>query len=106
MSPLYLAILLLLLGCMVLVDRRWRLAFWRDSRRATVVLIVGVALLLVADVVGIALGVFHLSTTWVMTGVVLGPEMPIEEPVFLVFLVYLTINLLGLFGPIQRRPPR
>ena len=106
MSPLYLAILLLLIGCMVLVDRRWRLAFWRDARRATVVLLAGATLLLLADVVGIALSVFHQSTTWAMTGVALGREMPIEEPVFLVFLVYLTMNLLGLFGRIQRRPSR
>lgn len=106
MSPLYLGILVLLTGCMALVDRRWRLAFWRDARRAAIVLLVGVALLLLADVVGIALGVFHRSTTWAMTGLLLGPELPIEEPVFLAFLVYLTMNLLGLFGRIPRRPAR
>jgi len=118
MSPVYLLTLLAALACMVLVDRRWRLAFWRDARRAAWTLAIGVALLLAADVAGIALGVFSRAPTWAMTGIVLGPELPLEEPVFLAFLGYLTLDLLGLFerlglpgrsgrpGRMPRRAPR
>lgn len=94
-TPVYLVVLLVLLGCMVLLDRRWRLAFWRDARRAAIALTVGIVLLLVVDVVGITLGVFYRASTWAMTGILLGPELPLEEPFFLAFLSYLTLNLLG-----------
>lgn len=103
MSPIYLLCLLAASACMVLVDRRWRLFFWRDARRATCVLVIGVTLLLVADVVGIALGVFSRAPTWAMTGIVLGPELPLEEPLFLAFLTYLTMNLVAIFERLPRR---
>ncbi len=103
MSPLYLLFLLAATACMVLVDRRWRLFFWRDARRAGWVLAAGTALLLVADIAGIALGVFSRAPTWAMTGVLLGPELPLEEPVFLAFLAYLTMNLTAVFERMPRR---
>jgi lycopene cyclase domain-containing protein len=103
MSPIYLLCLLAASACMVLVDRRWRLFFWRDARRAAWVLGIGVALLLVADVVGIALGVFSRAPTWAMTGIMLGPELPLEEPLFLAFLTYLTMNLVAIFERLPRR---
>ncbi|GMA89482.1 lycopene cyclase domain-containing protein [Homoserinibacter gongjuensis] len=102
MSPIYLLCLLAASACMVLVDRRWRLFFWRDARRAAWVLVIGVALLLVADVVGIALGVFSRAPTWAMTGILLGPELPLEE-LFLAFLTYLTMNLVAIFERLPRR---
>lgn len=103
MSPVYLLFLLAASACMVLVDRHRRLFFWRDARRATAVLVIGVAMLLVADVVGIALGVFSRAPTWAMTGILLGPELPLEEPVFLAFLAYLTMNLVALFERLPRK---
>lgn len=103
MSPVYLVFLLVSTACMVLVDRRWRLFFWRDARRATWVLVISVVVLLLADIVGIALGVFSRAPTWAMTGVLLGPELPLEEPIFLAFLAYLTMNLLALFERLPRR---
>lgn len=103
MSPVYLVFLLVSTACMVLVDRRWRLFFWRDPHRATWVLVISVAVLLLADIVGIALGVFSRAPTWAMTGVLLGPELPLEEPIFLAFLAYLTMNLLALFERLPRR---
>lgn len=95
MSILYLAALLLAIGCMVLLDWRFRLFFWRDARRATIVLVIGVVFFVAWDVAGIALGIFARGETAVMTGLVLAPELPIEEPVFLAFLCYLTMVLVG-----------
>jgi len=103
MSALYLLLLVAAIACMVLVDRRWRLAFWCDARRAAIVLTAGVVTLLLADIIGIALGVFSRASTWAMTGVLLGPELPLEEPVFLAFLTYLTMNLLALGDRIRTR---
>jgi hypothetical protein len=38
-----------------------------------------------------------------MTGIVLGPELPLEEPLFLAFLTYLTMNLVAIFERLPRR---
>lgn len=89
----YLAALLASTAGTALVDRRWRLLFWHDARRSAVVVVSGVVLLLAADVIGIANGLFFRAPTRVMTGLVLAPELPVEEPVFLAFLCYLAMLL-------------
>ena len=45
------------------------------------------------DALGIVTGTFFRGESPYMTGVDLAPEMPLEEPVFLFFLTYLTLNL-------------
>jgi lycopene cyclase domain-containing protein len=89
----YLGILLLLLVCMVLCDWRWKLSFFLYPRRATVLSVVVVAAFLLWDGLGIVTGTFYRGDTVFMTGLLLAPELPLEEPVFLFFLTYLTINL-------------
>lgn len=89
----YLAALLVLIGCMVLCDYRWRLAFFLDARRATLISLAVVALFLAWDALGIATGTFYRGNSPYMTGIELAPELPLEEPVFLFFLTYLTLNL-------------
>ena len=93
MRVVYLAALLVSGGGLALADRRWRLLFWCDARRAAVVVGTGVAVLLVADLVGIRHGLFFRAPTDVMTGVLLAPQLPVEEPVFLAFLCYLAMLL-------------
>lgn len=89
----YLTILVVVLVCMVLCDWRWKLAFFLDARRATILSAAVVVAFLVWDAFGIATGSFFRGGSEYMTGVILAPEMPIEEPFFLFFLTYLTINL-------------
>ena len=89
----YVTILLAVLVCMALCDWRWKLAFFLDARRAAVRSAAVVAAFLVWDALGIATGSFFRGGSSYMTGVVLAPEMPVEEPIFLFFLTYLTINL-------------
>ncbi|HHU67060.1 lycopene cyclase domain-containing protein [Corynebacterium sp.] len=93
MSFAYLGVLLLTLGCMVLCDWRWRLAFFLDARRALVLSVGVVGAFLLWDALGIVTGTFFRGESPYMTGVDLAPEMPLEEPVFLFFLTYLTLNL-------------
>ena len=95
MPILYLLALLIALTGMVLLDRRFRLFFWRDSRRAMIVLIVGLVFFLVWDLLGIHFGIFFRGETTFMTGIQVAPELPIEEPLFLLLLCYLTMNLYG-----------
>ncbi|AMM19219.1 C50 carotenoid epsilon cyclase [Frondihabitans sp. PAMC 28766] len=95
MGILYLLGLLVALGCMVVLDRRFALFFWRDWRRAVVVLPVGIAVFLLWDVLGIHAGIFFRGETSFMTGLQVGRELPLEEPFFLALLCYLTMNLLA-----------
>ena len=91
MGFVYLGLLLATLGCMLLLDRRFRLFFWRDAVTATVVTLVGLAFFLVWDIAGHMGGIFFRGEAAVATGIVLAPELPIEEPVFLLFLVVCTM---------------
>ena len=94
MSVIYLVVLLSSIGCMVMLDRRFSLFFWRDARRATIVLAVGVVFFVLWDLLGIGLGIFYRGETSFMTGIVVAPELPVEELFFLAFLSYLTMVLL------------
>lgn len=78
---------------MLLCDWRWRLAFFFDARRAALLSIGVVGAFLVWDLLGIVTGSFFRGGSAYMTGIELAPEMPLEEPLFLFFLTYLTINL-------------
>jgi len=91
----YLAFLLVSLGCMVLLDQRLRLFFWQDGRRAAVVLAAGLVFFLAWDLAGIGLGIFFRGHNKTI-GIELAPELPLEEPIFLLFLCYLVMNLFQL----------
>ncbi|WP_374010223.1 lycopene cyclase domain-containing protein [Leifsonia sp. LS-T14] len=104
MTVVYLACLLVALGAMVLLDARFRLVFWRDARRAAIVLALGLVFFVAWDAAGIALGVFARGGSRFMTGMVLAPEFPLEEAFFLLFLCYLTLVLLfGARAVLDRR---
>jgi lycopene cyclase domain-containing protein len=92
---LYLVALLISLIGMVVLDRRFTLFFWRDARRATIVLIAGVLFFLVWDFFGVGLGIFFRGETDFMTGLLVAPEVPLEEVFFLTLLCYLTMNIYG-----------
>lgn len=91
--PWYLLSLLAGIGCMLLLDARFRLFFWKDAPAAALVTIAGTVFLLLWDAAGIASGIFLRGDADIASGVVLAPEMPLEEPVFLVFLVLCTMVL-------------
>ncbi|GAA1625092.1 lycopene cyclase domain-containing protein [Georgenia ruanii] len=99
---LYLAALLVALGCLALLDRRWRLVLWADARRGAVVLLAGAVLFLLWDAAAIAAGVYERGGSAAMTGVLLAPELPLEELFFVVFLCYLTLVLRGLVDVVAR----
>ena len=92
----YLLCLLTALACMVLLDLRFRLALWQAPRRAATVLLAGVALFLAWDLAAIAAGHYRMGDSALMSGIELGPELPLEELVFLVFLCYVTLVVRGL----------
>ena len=85
-----------LLCLLTLLDRRFRLVLWRATRRGAIVLAAGVALFLAWDLAAIAAGHYRMGDSALMSGIELGPELPLEELVFLVFLCYVTLVVRGL----------
>ncbi len=103
MSLLYLAALLIALFGMVMLDRRFTLFFWRDARRAAIVLAAGILFFLIWDLVGVGLGVFFRGETSFMTGLQVAPEIPLEEVFFLALLCYLTMNAFAAASTLLKR---
>jgi lycopene cyclase domain-containing protein len=93
MFLLYLAALSIAITGMIMLDRRFRLFFWIDARRASIVLVAGVVFFLVWDLLGVGLGIFFRGETDFMTGLQIAPEVPLEEVFFLILLCYLTMNV-------------
>jgi lycopene cyclase domain-containing protein len=98
MPGLYLAGLVVALVGMTVLDARFRLFFWRAPWRAAAAMLVGIAFFLVWDLAGIALGVFFVGPTSLLTGVMVAPQVPLEELFFLALLCYVTMDLVGFAG--------
>ncbi len=93
----YLGALLVSTACMALLDHRFRLVFWCPATgRPAVALGIGVGFFLLWDLAAIASGHYHAGQSAGMTGLMLAPELPVEEIVFITFLSYLTLVLRGL----------
>lgn len=101
LSLVYLTALVISLLGMGLIDRRHRLALFAGKITQTLVSVgVGVVFFLIWDIVGIAQGVFFRGAGPYQTGILIGPELPLEEVFFLTLLCYVT--LLAYLG-FQRR---
>ena len=102
----YLATLLVTLGCLALVDHRWRLVLWADARRGVTVLAAGLVVFLAWDLVAVDLGFYRRGETAAMTGVQIAPEVPVEEVFFVLLLCYVTLVLHRLLAHVASRTDR
>ncbi|MDD7929954.1 lycopene cyclase domain-containing protein [Microbacterium thalli] len=103
MPGLYLLALLASLVGVGLLDRRFGLALWRDRRTTVIATVIGTVFFLAWDAVGIATGVFVKGDSALLLGLDLAPHLPVEEPVFLLFLSYLALVLYGAAGRMRSR---
>jgi len=87
----YLAALILVIGCLVLLDRRFKLAFFYDLKRTASTLAIAVWLFIVWDIFGIRLGIFSQGDSPYMLPVSIVPEFPVEEIFFLFTLCYTSL---------------
>ncbi|MGI9824854.1 lycopene cyclase domain-containing protein [Agromyces sp. Marseille-Q5079] len=103
----YLGLLLASIAAIAAVDARWRLSFWRAPVASALAVACGTALLLAWDLVGIGFGVFFRGDSDFATGLLLAPDLPIEEPVFLLFLSQLSLVVVcGVERLLERRSAR
>ena len=91
MPGLYLLAILVSTAGIALLDWRFRLAFWVARGRTLATVAIGVVFFLVWDAVGILTGVFVKGDSPLYTGIVLAPELPLEEVLFLAFLCFLAL---------------
>lgn len=88
----YLTVLVVSLAGLVGIDHRHRLALFAGYRLRTLVAVgIGVAIFSLWDVVGISFGVFFKGAGPYQSGVMLGPEFPLEEVFFLTLLCYTSL---------------
>ena len=102
MGWLYLGSLLLSVCGLGLLDYRHHLAIFDGQLARTLITVaVGVVFFLGWDLAGIAHGVFFRGAGPYMTGVLIAPELPIEEVLFLTLLSY--VLLLSYLAASRRR---
>jgi lycopene cyclase domain-containing protein len=92
MSAVYLVSLVAAIIGTGLLDWRHKLAVFGSRAPHTLIIVgIAVAFFLIWDLVGIAEGVFFRGSGPWMTGVLLAPELPLEEVFFLILLSYSTL---------------
>lgn len=93
----YLLILIVLIICIATLDARYRLFVFSQPLPALLTLLVGTGIFLLWDVIAIAGGIFLHRESPLMTGIMLGEQLPLEEAFFLFFLCYQTMLLVAGF---------
>ncbi|MBC7565117.1 lycopene cyclase domain-containing protein [Candidatus Saccharibacteria bacterium] len=84
----YLVFLIIAIGCLVLIDRRFSLAFFYNLKRTALTLAVAVWLFIAWDILGIKFGIFFHGNSPYSLPYRIIPEFPIEELFFLFVLSY------------------
>lgn len=90
MNGLYLLALVFSIAGLCLFDYRYKLAFFRDRRRTSIILVISVAIFIVWDIAGILANIFFIGSDRLLTGLTVG-EFPIEELFFLILLNYVSL---------------
>lgn len=91
MNFVYLGALLFSLAGLALIDVRFKLAFAKNAKAASVAIAIPYALFLIWDFAGINLGIFFKGESKLITGLTLAPHFPVEELFFLAVLCYTTL---------------
>ncbi|MFM6966371.1 MAG: lycopene cyclase domain-containing protein [Rhodoluna sp.] len=95
---LYLLALLISIAGLITLDRRFKLIFFKDALAGAVAVGVGVAFFLIWDLAGIFNGIFFRGETHGLTGLMIAPELPLEEFFFLILLCYSTLEIFLALG--------
>ena len=91
MSFLYLGLLLLSLAGLVTLDVRFKLAFAKNPKAASIAIGAPYLLFVIWDFTGIASGIFFKGQSSLLTGLMVAKDFPVEELFFLALLCYSTL---------------
>ncbi len=89
----YLTALTVAIAGLATLDARYRIALFDQPRRALLTIGIAVGAFLAWDALGVGLGIFFIGDAPYLTGILLAPEVPLEELFFLILLVYQTLLL-------------
>ena len=93
-----LALLLAITGLMI-IDHRFKLAYFCNRRATILTVLIGVVVFSIWDVLGVSLGIFfHGGSPYTLSARLL-PEFPLEE---LLFLTLLSYNALLIYRGVTR----
>lgn len=87
----YLALLLISIAGLGAIDHRHKLALFVSPKATILSVATAVVVFLAWDLVGIALGIFFRGDAPHLSGLLLAPELPLEELFFLILLSYNTL---------------
>jgi lycopene cyclase domain-containing protein len=87
----YLAALIFSIIGTSLIDKRHGLALFVSPVATIISVFIGVAVFLAWDLVGIELGIFFIGPAEHVSGILIAPELPLEELFFLILLSYSTL---------------
>ena len=93
MQFVYLAGLISSIIGLGLFDWRFKLGFSTNKKAALLATLLPLIFFLLWDGAGIALGIFFRGETSHLTGLVIAPELPLEELFFLFLLNYTTLTV-------------
>ena len=93
MQWLYLAGLIAVIGCLVAIDHKFKLAFFYQRQRTVMTLLISIWLFVVWDIFRIKLGIFFHGNSQFSLPIQIIPEFPLEELFFLLLLTYATLIL-------------
>ena len=91
MSFVYLALLLISLAGLVTLDVRFKLAFAKNPKAASIAIGAPYLLFVIWDFTGIASGIFFKGKSDLLTGLMIAKDFPVEELFFLALLCYSTL---------------
>lgn len=95
---IYLTLLLISILGLVGIDRKQNLALFRSPKATVLSVSIAVVVFLIWDIVGISLGIFFRGNSPNLTGILLAPELPLEELFFLILLSYNTLLVYQFFA--------
>ena len=78
---------------LALFDWRFKLGFSTNRKAASLATVLPLIFFLLWDGAGIALGIFFRGETSHLTGLLIAPELPLEELFFLFLLNYTTLTI-------------
>jgi lycopene cyclase domain-containing protein len=87
----YLSGLLFSIFGLAVLDHRFKLAFWHNKKQTLLTVGGAVAIFIVWDILGIALGIFSHGQSPFDLPFTIAPEFPLEELLFLTLLCYCTL---------------
>lgn len=97
MNLLYLGLLLFSLSGLAALDFKHKLVFAKNPKAALVAMVPAYLLFVAWDIAGISNGIFFKGESPFLSGVMVGPEFPLEELFFLALLCYCTLIIANWF---------